>query len=56
LALHVSTRCSLTVCLFFQLVDCGLLGLEFAFQLRNLLALEFDQGLDAARLSLSAIA
>jgi len=55
LTLHVSIRRSLTVCLFFQLVDCGLLGLEFAFQLRNLLALEFDEVLDAARLSLFAI-
>jgi hypothetical protein len=45
LAQQISSCRSLTVCLFFQL----------SFEFRNLLALEFDQGLDAVRLSLSAI-
>jgi hypothetical protein len=45
----------LTVGLFFQLGDRVLLGLQLAFQLCNLLALDFDEGSDTARLRLSHV-
>lgn len=55
LAWRAGDRRGVTVNLFFQLGDRLLLGLELAFELCNLLALDFDQGSHTARLRLSTV-